>query len=285
MRVISDFDGVLTAQEGEAEAVGERQLQLLAAAAGSEVVARALVDEYRLRVRAEPARHGWRLGGHLSCFADEDPYVFHTAVSEVLYEFGPRSVVDRLISQGMADSNAFAGRCFLEGTEAWRAANGSHLDPLAVDLFAAFAGLKADVTVVSNSSTSRIESILADFGRDRFDGFVPSVRGGAQKFVITDDIDVPVPDTAAFGPRSIGLRRGHYWRILDEIRPAMVVGDVLSLDLALPVTLRDQVPGFEDMKICFRRAAHTPAWALAAARDRGIHVVDSLMDLPGILSG
>jgi len=284
MHIISDFDGVLTAQEGEADAVGIRQLELLADAAGSKVVAQTLLDEYRVEVRAAPTSHGWWVKGYLTCYADEDPYVFHTAVSNVLYEKGPRSIVDKLIASGMADSNEFAGRCFLEGTEAWRAQNDSHLVDETVELFDALAEMKASVVVVSNSSTDRIESILEDFGRERLSSLTPKVRGGARKFVVTDDIEVPVPEAAAFGPRTIALRRGHYYEILAEEKPDLVIGDVLSLDLSLPVTLRDTRPGFEKMKVCFRRAAHTPAWAINAAKARGIYIVDSLLDIPRILS-
>lgn len=285
MRVISDFDGVLTAQEGEAEAVGDRQIELLTESIGSKTVARTLIEEYRLEVRSAPARHGWWVKGYLTCYADEDPYVFHTAVASVLYDKGPRSVVDKLIATGMEDANAFAGRCFTEGTAAWRSQNGSHLVPESVELFKALSELGAEVVVVSNSTTDRIESILEDFGRDRFDGALPTVRGGARKFVVTDDIEVPVDEVATFGPRTVALRRGHYYKILAEERPVLVIGDVLSLDLALPVTLRDTQPGFEGLKVCFRRAAHTPAWAVGAAQARGIHIVDSLMQLPAILAG
>lgn len=284
-RIISDFDGVLTAQEAEAEAVGRCQLDWVSQVMGDRGRAEALLERCRAQVRADPAHHGWVVGGQLTCYADEDPYVFHNAAGQVLYETAPEAVLRDLAAMGMPTPDIFCGRAFVEGTEAWRAVNASHLDPDSVALFEALDRLGIEVVVVSNSTTDRIERIFADFGTDHFHGTLPRVRGGARKFVATPERVLPLPTHGTFGPRDVLLHRGFYYDILMEERPLLVIGDVLSLDLALPVTLRDEVPGFERLQICFRRAAHTPAWALDAARARGIHIVDSLLVLPELLAG
>lgn len=283
MRIVSDFDGVLTTQEGEADAVGDRQIQLVGEILGDHDEAKRLFEGYRAIVKADPENYGWVIGGNLTCYADEDPYVFHNAVGSVLYKQGPAEVLEKLKAMGLAECNDFSSKCFAEGTENWRAANGSHLVPEGMEVLNRFKAANVGVVIVSNSSTKRIHQIFDDFEAENGEGTRPTIRGGAMKFVVTDHIEVPVPEADTFGPRQVLLKRGHYYQILEEERPALVIGDVLSLDLSLPVTLRDTIPHFKDMKVCFRRAAHTPDWAVDEAKRRGIYIVDDLRQLPEIL--
>ena len=102
MRIISDFDGVFTSQQHEADAVGERQIEVVAEAIGDAVKAQAVIAGLRGEVTASPTTHGWVTAAGISCYADEDPYVFHNAVGAALYERGPQDVVNALKDKGFA---------------------------------------------------------------------------------------------------------------------------------------------------------------------------------------
>ena len=104
--------------------------------------------------------------------------------------------------------------------------------------------------MVTNSDTDAVEAKIKELdpvGREKL-----VVRGNAKKYIVTDlDIEDPrfdgvpevqqVPDLA----RPLYLRRGHYFRLLEEIwnatgaSPArtIVAGDIYELDLCLPSAL------------------------------------------------
>jgi phosphoglycolate phosphatase-like HAD superfamily hydrolase len=284
MRILTDFDGVFTAQDAEAEAVGERQVEVVKEALGGDAIkARALVTGLRAEVKAAPTEHGWVTADGLSCYADEDPYVFHNAVGAALYTRGPDDLRDGLRRLGLAQHDQFTAKCFHEGTEAWRAKNPSHLLDDAIEALMTFCNSGIEVVVVSNSSTARVESILAGAGMARFGAWRPRVRGGARKFELTEARLTGVPRTAQHGGRTIRLRRGHYFDILQDEKPDVVVGDVLSLDLALPIALREREPAFEDVTICLKRSAHTPGWSVEAAEAKEVVVIDSLREVVRLL--
>lgn len=274
-RIVSDFDGVFTTQEGEAAAVGEYQLELIGTALGDFTLAQEVVQQARDRVLADALHHGWWWSDLITCYADEDPYVFHNAVVACLYQSGPADVITRLKSAGFPDYNSLAQRCFVEGTERYRASHSSHLVPDAVSTLRTFAAAGTEVVVVSNSSGDRIQRIFDDFGAHAFAGISPRVRGDAKKFLVTGVPDL-IPETMELGGRKVHLRRGQYFNILQEEQPSLVIGDVLSLDLALPIALRQHLPEFRHLKLFLKRAAHTPEWALQACRDHDVVILETL---------
>lgn len=266
--LLSDFDGVFTNQDAEAAEVGARL--------GEIVGEPALIERLRAQVRALPERHGWISKGILSCYADEDPYVFNNAVAAALYAEGPPGVVKRLRDAGFATHEQLSMRAFDEGTARFRAGRAPHVDAGALEAVAALVARGWRVVIVSNSSTGRIESLLRDAGFAA-DGERVAVRGNALKFFVGNEPG-HVAEAATFGDRAVRLRRPHYYAILDEERPEALVGDVLSLDLALPATLRREDPNFRGMRLALRRHPHTPAWALAACAEAGVAAAASLAE-------
>lgn len=284
MRIITDFDGVLTAQDAEAAAVGERLLERVTEAMGGATNrAYALVSGLRAEVRANPATHGWFSGDEIACYADEDPYVFNNALARAIYVQGPAEVREKLRAQGFDTHDAFAKACFDEGTERWRAANPSQVLEEALGAIQTFFSAGAEIVIVSNSSPSRIEAILAPSKILRWGTGKIRIRGEAKKNVVTGDRPRCLPPHEDFGGRKVLLRRGPLFDILNDERPDVVIGDVLSLDVALPAALRAHDPDYEEMDVVLKRAAHTPKWALEACAVRGIHVVDSIAQLPALL--
>lgn len=282
MRILTDFDGVFTTQEAEAAAVGARQVELMGEALGDRALATRIFEETSEAVRKNPGAYGWISGGAIACYADEDPYVFNNAVAAAIYAEAAPAAREKLAAAGLATHEAFTTRAFDEGTARWRAANPPHLLPEALSALADLAAAGIEVVIVSNSSTERILAILKDAGLARFGAAKPRVRGGAKKFVLGAEPRGLPPD-APFGERTIRLRRPHYHQILAEERPDLVIGDVLSLDVALPAALRETEDWFADARIVLKRHTHTPAWSLAACAARGIEVVESIAALPRLL--
>ncbi|GIW72578.1 MAG: hypothetical protein KatS3mg102_2120 [Planctomycetota bacterium] len=279
MRIVSDFDGVWTDPRAEAEAVGARQLERLAEALGGDRPrAEAVLAELRARVRARPEAHGWLWQGELSAFADEDPYIFHNAVAAALYEQGGEAVA-ALRRAGLPDAGRFAAACFEEGTAAWRAAHPTHLLPEAAEAVQRLLAAGHEVVIVSNSSTARVASILADLGLRAQEHERLVLRGGARKFVLTPAEPAGLEEPQLLAGRPVRLRRLHYYRLLEELRPAVVIGDVLSLDLVLPAALRREQLLSGPMRLYLKRNPYTPDWALMAAAEADIEVVGGLAEL------
>jgi len=284
MRIVSDFDGVLTHQDAEAAAVGARLDERVTEAYGGDAAAAgALLAGIRGVVRASPALHGWYVGDAIGCYADEDPYVFNNACCRALFMEGPAEARERLAAKGMGDWETLSRACFEEGTARWRAANTAHVLPEALGALQQLFSMGAEVVIVSNSATDRIRSILEPTGVLRWGTGKLRLRGDAKKFHVTGDRPKGVPASADFGGREVLLRRGSYYDILAEEKPDAVIGDVLSLDIALPATLRERDADFEEMTVCLKKHPHTPAWALAACEAKGVKVLDSFAKLPALL--
>jgi hypothetical protein len=105
-----------------------------------------------------------------------------------------------------------------------------------------------------------------------------SLRGEARKQVLTGDPKRTLP----FGERPVAVDRSHYRAALEAEAPDVVVGDVFSLDLALPLTMRaDGHPSCHPLCL-LARTRFTPAWSLGMARGGnvpGLRMLETLDDL------
>lgn len=284
MRILTDFDGVLTAQDAEAAAVNDRLVERIAEALrGDQMRANAVVSGFRAEVRANPAVHGWFTGDKIGCYADEDPYVFNNAVCRAIFE-GSREVAEKVRAIGLDSADALAMACFEEGTRRFREGNKPHVLDEALGAIQTFFAAGAEVVIVSNSSTERVQAILGPTAILRWGTGKIRLRGGARKFDVTGDRPKEVPEAEDFGGRQIQLRRGSYADILIEEQPDAIIGDVLSLDVALPAALRAHDPRFEEMQVFLKRHPHTPKWALDGCAAKGVTVVDSIAKLPEMLA-
>jgi hypothetical protein len=265
MRLLSDFDGVWTLPVEEGLAHGEELDRALEAlvderdrAAVREWVARA-----RAAVRAAPTRWGWASAGRLSAFADEDPFTEHGAVLHYLHDRrGEDPLAARLaaaIEAAGESLDAFGGRCHVTGVQRVEARRGPGILPAAAASGRELLAGRTDIVVVSNSGTEKLERWFGAAG-------VPArvhpadgpgalrLRGSARKFVLAPGAG----EGLTVGGMRVDIARPDYERILREERPDAVVGDVFSLDLALPLALKRRESEWRHVRLFWLVHPYTP---------------------------
>lgn len=275
VKILSDFDGVWTDQAFEARNV---KLFLIAEAAR---LARVAPDEaaadfarFEAEVMAAPERHGWAPDGRITAYIDEDPFCEANAIARFLEASDnakAKRYVAAVLAGGFASLSAFGDHCFLTSTAQFRAQHPPALVPRAAEMFAALVEAGAEVVVVSNSSSEKIEGWFRETGVGNGLAHALRVRGSAGKFELG-----PSDDHLVLAGRKIRVDRPKYRTILAEERPDFVIGDVYSLDLALPHVMRRA--GELAPKLALRRHPHTPRWVLDTRADGAIDLVVDQLD-------
>jgi hypothetical protein len=305
MKLLSDFDGVWTNPEPEASAVRSLMVSRTSALSG---LAASQVDadlrELSSYALSRPAEHGWAPGGRISAFADEDPLILGNAAAEVMRRWGKdrslapagaREVAERcrvyceaVFEEGFETIDAYADAIFHEGTSNFRAEHGSALLPGAADAAERMLELGLDVVVVSNSGEEKIlnwfelAGIPARSVHDRQDDGARClhVRGSAGKFVLGEG-----DDSISIGERRIIIDRPKYVAAIQAEAPDAVIGDVFSLDLALPHALRARGENWAPKTLVLAKNSYTPGWSGVQRADGAVdHVVDGLGDFCDLLA-
>lgn len=284
LKILSDFDGVWTDQAFEAENV---KLYLIAEAARLAHVgadqAREQFTRFEKAVKAAPERYGWAPDGRITAYVDEDPFCEANAIAmwiEEARDAETRRYREAVLAGGFATLTAFADSCFMTATSAFREQHPPALVPGAKAMLEALLALDAEVVVVSNSSSDKIVGWFQQIGVDARTeaGGALRVRGAAQKMTLG-----PTDASLTLRGRKIHVDRPKYLRVIEEENPDFVIGDVFSLDLALPHVLRSEGKSFAPRELVLRRHPHTPGWVLDGRADGAIdHVVDSVADLAAI---
>jgi hypothetical protein len=111
--------------------------------------------------------------------------------------------------------------------------------------------------------------------------------GDAGKFII-DNSYTELPEFYEITKRfKVNLRRKNYHKILLQEKPDYVIGDVFSLDLALPLYLRMHDKRLKNLKVIQKVQNHTPDWVKEFLRKdefKGIaFMVDSIDELPELM--
>ena len=286
MKILSDFDGVWTDQAFEAQSV---QLWMEAEAARLAGVspdrARAEFAEFEVAVRARPGDFGWAPDGRITAYVDEDPFCSTNALAAYLAETeDPRAQPyrDGILAAGFADLTAFADDCFHRGVAAFRRDHPAAIVEHAGEVLARLHAVEVEVVVVSNSPVEKIAAWFAAVGVDAGPdaGHDLRVIGEAGKQVLGER-----GDTRAFGGRTIHVDRPRYRAILEREHPDLVIGDVFSLDLALPHVVREEGGAGAPSQLVLRSHPHTPDWVRSLGRGGPIdHVVDDVSHLVAIAS-
>jgi hypothetical protein len=245
MKLLSDFDGVWTDPVAEGAAHGAELDAALLAAAGERD--RAAVAQWlagaRAAVRAEPTRWGWSTAGRVSAFADEDPFAEHGAL---LHYLDLRRAHDPLaarlagaIERDGTTLEAFGGAAHLRGVQRVEASRGPGITPPAAQAGRALLAAGVEIVVVSNSRTEKLQRwfeharVPARVHPERA-AHALRLRGSARKFVLA----AGAGESIEIAGLAVDVARPDYARVLAEEAPDAVVGDVFSIDLALPLALK-----------------------------------------------
>lgn len=276
MRLLSDFDGVWThpREEGLAQGVVLDEMLLQWTPEPERPTAQAWIAAARRAVLLEPSRYGWAPGGgSLSCFADEDPFAEHSALLHYIHlKQGSDPIAARWVkaveAHGYAGLDEFGGWSHRTAVRVLQRARGPAILPSAWQ-----AGLKMllagiDTVVVSNSHTGKLKdwfgpTPLPTF-EERAGAIAPAntlrLRGNALKFVLDEPAN---SKPLAAGPIVVETSRPKYEAVLRaELErydgPRAVVGDLFSIDLALPLRLRRTEAAFADVRLFWIVRDYTP---------------------------
>ena len=128
---------------------------------------------------------------------------------------------------------------------------------------------------MSNSGSDKINAWFKDAGIEGI-----RVRGAAAKWQLGgSDAAIDV------GGRTIYVDRPRYREAIEAEQPDLIIGDVFSLDLAMPHVLRTHGLAGAPRSLVLRHRPHTPAWVLDTAGGGAIdHIVAGLGDVPEILA-
>lgn len=267
MKLLSDFDGVWTHPREESRVQGEIVDGLLVdwapEALRSEVLA--WVARARRAVLAEPERYGWAPGGRLSAFADEDPFAEHSALLHFVHLHAgedpiARALHDAVLAPGHVSLEAFGGAAHAEAVRRVESSRGHGVLPSAAAAGRTMLDAGIEIVVVSNSGRDKLERWFAHAGLPHVvhparAGGALRLRGSARKFVLA----AAATDLVEFGSLKIETARPFYEQVLREEVPDAVVGDVFSLDLALPLVLKRRDPAWRHVRLFWIQHDYTPA--------------------------
>lgn len=295
MKIITDFDGTLTSIQYEFQLQRDILFNIFKEIFGSDIeIFQKLWDHASAVVEINSADYGWLNNGRISAYSDED--LFINLSSTVTWienwlktdEAGYEAVRERLKDQDYPFSH-HAEKSHQEIDCAELSAFNCP-EPGAVSTINTLLDQDCEVVVVSNSPASRIIEKLDTVGLkpvDHEDN--PSarfrVRGHANKFVLDDQ-----PENIEINGRIVDVARSSYRDIIEQERPQAIIGDVFSLDLALPQAMCVASPNlYEGMQLYLRTRTYTPQWAINCILEPQIKSVASLRllnhfsDLPDLL--
>jgi phosphoglycolate phosphatase-like HAD superfamily hydrolase len=286
-RILSDFDGVWTDQALEAEQV---KIHLAAEAARLSGIspdeARADFLRYEAHVKAAPERYGWAPDGRITAYVDEDPFCVANSIAGFLAEAGGERETryrEAVLDGGFETVSAFADTCFMTATGSYRAEHPPALVPGAREAIEELHDAGIWVTVVSNSVSEKVIAWFRSVGIDAGESAEHAlhVRGAAGKQVLGEG-----DATVTVGGRPIHVDRPRYRAIVEDEDPDLVVGDVFSLDLALPHAMRTAGHAKAPETLVLRRHPHTPDWIAGTHADGAIDtIIDGVADLPALVAG
>ena len=294
MKLLSDFDGVWTNPVAEARAQGEiLEARLMDGIDSSRrAEAAAWLRAARDAARRAPDRFGWVSGGRLSAFGDEDPFTDHSALLHYLHtsregDAWARELHDGVVAAGFRDLDAFGGRCHEGAVEQVVRERGPGILPVAAAAGNAMLARGDAIVVVSNSPPDKLLRWLAHAGvpASRHPDRVPGAaraRGSAGKF----ELGAPARSRLELGAVRIDVDRPAYEAILVDEQPDAVVGDVFSLDLALPLALRRSRPDWTHVRLFWLIHPYTPERLQRAVREHApeIEFVTGLDDVAARLA-
>lgn len=303
-KLISDFDGIWTNQNIEAEYVWNYILDSVSELSGlNKNEVNKFLSECKNEMNKEPYNYAWFNNGCIAAYFQEDPfgdnnaifdYINKTASENSGKEFSniKKKVKDSILKKysSLAD---FSQECFMKSTKKFK--EEGKLNPIDTTkkIVDELNSSGVEIIVASNSKTEKIKFLFSKAGIDVTDetsaerGGVHA-RGDARKFVIDDGYS-ELPEFLKVSEKfMVPLRRNSYHKILSEEKPDYVIGDVFSLDIALPLYLRMNDKSFEHLKVIQRVQPYMPEWVkdyLKKDEFKGIaFLVNSVDEVPDLIA-
>lgn len=286
-KILSDFDGVWTNQGPEAALLLDWTVDKLAEFAG--VPKAQAQDELGVLLAAmkeAPEKHGWAPDGRITAYLDEDPLLEASALARVL-DKGEDETAKRyakaVIDAGHETLAVFSEWAFQTATASFIEEHPPSIVPEAAAMLKAIEDAGAEVVIISNSGADKIAAWFQSAGIDagEGEGHALRVRGSAKKWCLGD-----TEDAMKVAGRRIALDRPEYRSAILSERPDLMIGDVFSLDLALPQALRGRSILQAPDTIVLKRHDHTPEWITETRAGGSIdHIVDSVGELPALVAG
>ncbi len=285
LKILSDFDGVWTNQGPEAALLLDWMMAKLGELANIPLgQAKEELTALCSTMKRAPHEHGWAPDGRLSAYLDEDPLVESSALARAL-SVGTDEVSRRyataVADAGFASMSAFSEFCFRTATESFRDDHPPCIVPGAADLLEAIEDAGAELVIISNSGADKIGRWFQSAGVDagEGEGHALRLRGSAMKwFLGATDESIEVAG------RKIHIDRPKYRAAIEAENPDLIIGDVFSLDLAMPHMLRARGVPAAPSTLVLRQHPHTPSWVTHNRADGAIdHIVDGVGQLPAIV--
>jgi hypothetical protein len=286
LKVIIDFDGTLTAEETQVEALAEKSLDTLAheilGAPRSRLAA--AYRATRARLLAAPHRYWWEVNGLIASYCDEGAFILNTTTLQVMLRSDPAHAraVAAAFPQAEYDpvvdcTNYLFHRHTAELPPAFR--------PAARDVLSGLQRHPGRTPVVLTNSLG--DKVRRHLGTLDLDGEV-AVLGDTRQYDMDPDWPhrFPHPELGEIQVwplsevRAIDLRRPIYYRALRKAAAdgsqLAVVADTLSLPGALPLLMG--IPFF------LLRTPYTPTWCAAVVDAHPLgSILEHLGDLPAEL--
>ncbi len=251
--------------------------------------ARELYRRFEAAVLAQPDRHGWRIEGRLTSYVDEDVFAVPTSVGQWVdaEPDADAAQLKRAILREHSSVTAFLDHCYHATCARFRAEVPHDLAPGAERVLAWLLRNSVQVVFASNAPLEKVQGWFACHGlevadaRETEPGAAPlRAYGRAGKQWLG-----PGAEELTLGGRALLCDRPQYRAILERERADLVIGDVVSLDLALPLHLRRAGAAGAPRALALMHLRHTPGWAVDAVRAGELdHLAAHVTALPRLLT-
>jgi phosphoglycolate phosphatase-like HAD superfamily hydrolase len=270
---LTDFDGVWTNPWRELQAVHTTVRDELARLAGMEPQElQGAYDSFRAAVLASPDEHGWKIEGRLISYVDEDYFAVPTSIGQYIDQ-APCKTSGSLKEAVLRDFGSileFLDYCYHDTCARFRAEIDHDLTEGAERVLQWLCSNDVHVVFATNAPAEKVVSWFSHHGFGVADaastepGEVPlRVYGRAGKQWLGDTHQV-----MDFAGREVHVDRPQYRAIIERENPDLLVGDVLSLDLAMPLAMRAAGEASAPRGIGIMHLPHTPDWVLESVGPR-----------------
>ena len=270
MKILTDFDGTLTNIQNEYEALIEIIDKRIENKHFPVDAYKRLYHQALEEIHKDFTAYGWPDHDRITAYSDEDLFMNIIAGMKLVDQWLKNkpeyaNLLEILESQNTSLMEISEYGYFILNTKPIGPHNTAVPD--AVKTIQTLLDHGHEVVVVSNSPSDRIIQKLSYAGLNAsIPELAPSaalkVRGNAAKYRLGE---TPVIQSYV---RQIDINRPVYKKLLAEEKPDIVIGDVFSLDLALPCYLTQTHPDFSKTKVLLMQQPYTPEWAIDAIQQQ-----------------